>query len=237
MAKRCFDLDDHEWRRVKEFLSAIRQDCDVWVNPASQLVTDLFEREFRSRLLTQHALLQTPLFQESFDAAFLGAAKCAGHKVRSADAGQRFWDIELDGRRISLKSSKARNLSVNTLSISKLTEAAWIQECRSAAVRRKHTISLFEEYVGTVGAIIQLRYFPLKCKYELVEVPVALFRGVFDVGREHFESDGPTINIPIGKEPPDFTLKLDRSDAKVTITKINKSLCAVHATWALPEAQ
>jgi hypothetical protein len=35
----------------------------------------------------------------------------------------------------------------------------------------------------------------------------------------------------IGKNPPDFTLKLDRSDAKITITKINKNLCLVHGVW------
>jgi hypothetical protein len=84
-----------------------------------------------------------------------------------------------------------------------------------------------------VDAIIQLRYFVLRRKYELVEIPVSLFSQIFAVGKSHFSADGPTINIPIGKEPPDFTLKLDRSDAKITLANINKDLCLVHGIWEL----
>jgi hypothetical protein len=69
--------------------------------------------------------------------------------------------------------------------------------------------------------------------YELVEVPVSLFSQVLEVSRKHFSADGPMINIPVGKDPPDFTLKLDRSDAKITIANINKGLCLVHGTWQL----
>jgi DNA (cytosine-5)-methyltransferase 1 len=41
------------------------------------------------------------------------------------------------------------------------------------------------------------------------------------------------INIPVGANPPDFTLKLDRSDAKITIANINKAKCKVHGTWKI----
>jgi hypothetical protein len=54
-----------------------------------------------------------------------------------------------------------------------------------------------------------------------------------NVGLKHFSADGPTINIPIGKNPPDFTLKPDRSDAKITLANINKQLCMVHGVWQL----
>ena len=91
----------------------------------------------------------------------------------------------------------------------------------------------FKEYCDEVDAIVQLRYFQSLHLYELVEIPVSLFSQVLDVGKKHFAADGPTINIPIGKNPTDFTLKLDRSDAKVTIAKINKELCLVHGTWQL----
>ena len=40
---------------------------------------------------------------------------------------------------------------------------------------------------------------------ELVEIPVTLFAQVLKVGKVHFVADGPTINIPLGKDPPDFT--------------------------------
>ena len=100
-------------------------------------------------------------------------------------------------------------------------------------MRCDYTHRLFEEYCREVDAIVQLRYFQSSNLYELVEIPVTLFSQILNVSKTHFSADGPTINIPIGKHPCDFTLKLDRSDAKVTITKINKELCMVHGTWQL----
>ena len=222
-----------EERRLREFISALRKNCTVDMHPESILNSELFESEFRSKLLTHHCFMGSPLFQESFDSAFITACSHAGHQVDEAAEGQRFWDVMIDGRRISLKSSKAKNLREGTLHISKLTEAAWIQDCRTATKRQEHTRRLFRDYCDEVDAIVQLRYFQSLRRYELDEIPVSLFSQVLDVGKKHFAADGPTINIPIGKNPPDFTLKLDRSDAKVTIAKINKLLCLVHGIWQL----
>lgn len=222
-----------EQRHLGEFLSALRTPCDVWMHPNSPLNSPAFEGEFRSKLLIHHSFMGSPLFQESFDSAFLSACQHAGHDVAAAPSGQRFWDLLVEGRRISLKSTKAKNLRADVLHISKLTEAAWIQDCRSANTRRDHTHDLFEQYCSEVDAIIQLRYFREQYRYELIEVPVSLFRQVLDVGAAHFSADGPTISIPIGKIPPDFTLKLDRSDAKITLANINKNVCLVHGTWKL----
>ncbi len=222
-----------EERRLREFINALRTPCRAQMDPKSVLNSDEFESEFRSKLLTHHCFMGAPLFQESFDSAFMAACSHAGHRVEQAPAGQRFWDVLIDGRRISLKSSKARSLREGKLHISKLTEAAWIQDCRTATKRREHTHRLFREYCDEVDAIVQLRYFHSLHLYELVEIPVALFFQVLNVSKSHFSADGPTINIPIGKDPPDFTLKLDRSDAKITIANINKDLCMVHGTWRL----
>lgn len=225
-----------ERRRLEEFIHALRTPCKSEINPDSELCNEEFESEFRSKLLIHHCFIGSPLFQESFDSAFISACRNSGRKVEIAPPGQRFWDVEVDGKKISLKSTKAKNLSEDTLHISKLTEAAWIQDCRTAAKRYQYTMKLFKDYCNEINSIIQLRYFAEEQKYELVEIPVNIFTQVFNVGRSHFSSDGPTINIPIGKNPPDFTLKLDRSDAKITITKINKKLCTVHATWEIGDS-
>jgi Type II site-specific deoxyribonuclease len=222
-----------EERRLREFISALRTRCEAHMNPKSTWNSEEFESEFRSKLLTHHCFMGSPLFQESFDSAFIAACSHAGHQVEQAPPGQRFWDVMIDGRRISLKSSKARSLREETLHISKLTEAAWIQDCRTAAKRREYTHRLFRQYCSEVDGIVQLRYFHSLQLYELVEIPASLFSQVLEVGRAHFSADGPTINIPVGKDPPDFTLKLDRSDAKITIANINKHLCLVHGTWQL----
>jgi hypothetical protein len=233
MANLTLSVTAAEERRLREFLSALRTPCRSGMAPKSTLNSEEFESEFRSKLLAHHCFMGTPLFQESFDAAFVAACSHAGHRVQEAPTGQRFWDVKIDGRRISLKSSKAKNLRSETLHISKLTEAAWIQDCRTAAKRHEHTHRLFQEYCDEVDVIVQLRNFHALRLYELVEIPVSLFTQILKIGRTHFAADGPTINIPIGTDPPDFTLKLDRSDAKITLANINKDLCLVHGNWQL----
>ena len=222
-----------EKRRLEEFISALRTPCTVDMNPKSPWNNEGFESEFRSKLLAHHCFIGSPLMQDSFDFALMAACSQAGLEVVQASDGQRFWDVMIDGRRISLKSSQAKSLKMDKLHISKLTEAAWIQDCRTAAKRCEQTRLLFREYCSEVDAIVQLRYFRESTLYELVEIPVSLLAQVLEVGKTHFSADGPTINIPIGKSPQDFTLKLDRSDAKITIANINKALCMVHGTWQL----
>jgi hypothetical protein len=226
-------LSPAEKRRVEELLFALRTETETWVNPSSWLLDAAFADEFQSRLLVQHVFMGSPLFQEGFDAAFAASARAAGRKVDPAPEGQRFWDITVNGAHISLKSSKAKSLRNDTLHISKLTEAAWIQDCRSARLRHDRTCELFEEYTTEVQSVFQLRHFQKASFYELVEIPITLFQQVLLLPASEFNADGPTINIPIGQVPPDFTLKLDRSDAKVTIANIQKSLCTTHGTWKI----
>ncbi len=218
-----------------ELLAALRTETEVQVNPASWLLDANFAEEFTSRLLAQHVFMGSPLFQESFDAAFFAAAKISGKCVFAAPHGQRFWDVSINKKQISLKSSKALSLSEKTLHISKLTEAAWIQDCRSAKQRYDQAKNLFDNYLAEVHSIFQLRYFQRSLTYELVEMPVALFNKILCLPVSEFSADGPTINIPVGQTPPDFTLKLDRSDAKITVANIRKELCVVHGRWTIKQ--
>lgn len=246
--------DPTERRYLNELLSAMRGPCEakfyrfapVADTPAetriptramlaarSPLVSQRFEKEFRTTLLIHHYFLRAPLAANSFEAAFIRAARAAELDILQAPDGQRFWDVEIGGRKISLKSTAAAGLRVRTLHISKLCEAAWIQDARGAAHREHATKRLFEEYVETVDAIIQLRLFKKKAFYEMVEIPTVLFAKVGDVPRAEFAPDGPSIGIPVGQDPPDFTLKLDRSDAKITLANVSKSVCRVLGTWQL----
>jgi len=219
--------------RIEEFVNILRTPCESYQANSSFFNNAAFEAEFRSKLLTHHCFIGSPLFQESFDSAFISACRYAGYTVTLPADGNRFWDVCVNGMNISLKSTKAASLKEHELHISKLTEAAWIQDCRAAKTRQERTCDLFEKYISSVHSIIQLRYFKAKGLYELVEIPVALFNQVLEIEREQFAKDGPTINIPIGKSPPDFQLKLDRSDAKITVARINKDLCSVHGTWRI----
>ena len=242
--------DTTEQRHLDELLTAMRGPCEAKcsttspdvemrlpseadVPATSAIISDKFEKEFRTTLLIYHYFLKVPLATNSFEAAFVRAARAADHDIQKAPDGQRFWDVAIDGRKISLKSTAAASLRVGSLHISKLCEAAWIQDARGPARREDETKRLFAAYTDAVDSIIQIRLFKKKAFYELVKIPTAILAQVADVPRSAFAPDGPSIHIPVGQDPPDFTLKLDRSDAKITLANINKDVCSVLGSWQL----
>ena len=221
-----------EKRYLDELLAAMRAPCDASF-PVGAWLGQAFAEEFKATLLIHHYFLRSPLSTNSFEAAFIRAARAAGHAVAQAPDGFRFWDVDVDGRKISLKSTAASGLKTDTLHISKLCEAAWIQDMRGAALREETTKRLFADYTSKVDSIIQFRLFKSRALYEMVEIPVSILRQVASVPRSEFAPDGPSIGVPVGKDPSDFTLKLDRSDAKITLANINKHVCSVLGTWQL----
>lgn len=225
------EANETERRYLDELLVAMRSPCVQTLSPGG--LSEKFAREFRATLLIHHYFLKAPLATSSFEAAYVRAAQAAGHKVEVAPDGGRFWDVRVDGLKVSLKSTGAAGLKDHTLHVSKLCEAAWIQDMRGAAQREERTKALFEEYTNAVDGIVQLRFFRKRAFYELVRIPSAILRQVAEVPRSEFAPDGPTIGIPVGKNPPDFTLKLDRSDAKITLANINKDVCEVLGSWQL----
>jgi hypothetical protein len=233
MDKLFTDCSLAETRRLSEMLIALRTPVKCSICEDSEFLTEDFVEEFTSRLLAQHVFLGNPLMQESFDTAFFASALVAGFPCEEAPSGQRFWDLTINGKNISLKTTKAKGLKLETLHISKLTEAAWIQDCRTASARMDHTIELFREYTEKVDSIFQFRYFKPRHLYELVEIPTTLLAQIENVPKSSYQAEGPSINIPVGQNPPDFTLKLDRSDAKITLANILKSRCVVHASWEI----
>ena len=225
------EANETERRNLNELLVAMRSPCVETLSPGG--LSEIFAREFRATLLIHHYFLKAPLATSSFEAAYVRAARAAGHEVEVAPDGGRFWDVRIDGLKVSLKTTGAAGLKDQTLHVSKLCEAAWIQDMRGAAQREERTKALFEEYTNAVDGIVQLRFFRKRAFYELVRIPGAIFRQVADVPRAEFAPDGPSIGIPVGKNPPDFTLKLDRSDAKITLANINKDVCEVLGSWQL----
>ena len=73
--------------------------------------------------------------------------------------------------------------------ISKLTEAAWIQDTRTPAARRTATLELFAHNRRDVTAILMLRAFRESADrvpnpYQLVEMPASVLDGREAIGRE-----------------------------------------------------
>ncbi len=197
---------------------------------------------FGLTISVHHGTTTEPLGLVGFEVAFRNACEAVGWTVdEPGSATQRFVDMMVqsndgEGRKLSLKSTAAQRLSETTAHISKLTEAAWIQDVRNARTRRDHTLELFRQYRSAVDAIIMLRAFrpdrtAVPTKYQLLEIPTGIFASLEDAPLDAFAADGPTIDCPYKDDPAAARISLDRSDAKITVKQIKLSACTFHAGW------
>ena len=104
-------------------------------------------------MISAHQAITTEaLGLTSFETAFRDTCEAVDWALDPpGSATQRFVDLTVEAadrreRRLSLRSTAAQRLPETTAHISKLTEAAWIQDVRSARTRRQHTLELFEQY-------------------------------------------------------------------------------------------
>lgn len=199
---------------------------------------------FGLTISVHHGTTTEPLGLVGFEVAFRNACEAVGWTVdEPGSATQRFVDMTVqtdhgEERKLSLKSTAAQGLSETTAHISKLTEAAWIQDVRSAKTRRDHTLDLFRQYRAAVDAIVMLRAFrpdraAIPTKYQLLEIPTEIFASLEGAPLDAFDSDGPTIDCAYQSDPTAARVSLDRSDAKITVKQIKLSACTHHSEWQL----
>lgn len=167
---------------------------------------------FGLTISVHHGTTTEPLGLVGFEVAFRNAWEAVGRTVDDpGSATQHFVDMTVqtddDGeRKLSLKSTAAKSLSAATAHISKLTEAAWIQDVRSAKTRRDHTLDLFRQYRSAVDSIIMTRAFrpdrtAVPTKYQLLEIPTEIFASLEHAPLEAFAADGPTSIAPTKATP------------------------------------
>lgn len=195
-------------------------------------------------LTAHHGATNEPLGLTSYEVGFRSACEAVGWELSPPGAmTERFVDVTVTTpdkttRKLSLKSTAAQRLSAKSISISKLTEAAWIQDQRSARTRRDATLKLFRDYRQAVDSILMLRAFradraAVPTRYELVEIPADIFGSLEKTNVTDFAADGPTVNVAYNGVDAAARVLLDRSDAKITIKSIQLSVCTVHAEWEL----
>jgi hypothetical protein len=236
-------LNDQEAEVVGDFVDALLTPVTTELLPGSWLATDSWAEAFLARLLAHHALSRTPLSTTQFEAAFEAACEAAGWGVGSStSATQRFFDTTITIPRhapmpISLKASSASDMRRGYVHISKLTEAAWIQDTRIQSERRAKLLGLFDEYRTSTHSIIILRGFKEAdgVQYELIEIPTKLFEAVDDLDLASAQLS--TIPIPVDAAKPYMKIRVDRSDAKITLTGIQLDVCEVHCRWKLESQQ
>ena len=201
---------------------------------------------FGLTLSVHHGTTVDALGLDGFEAAFSNTCESVGWKVeRATSTTHRFSDVTVTDatgrqRNLSLKSTAAKGLSNRTMHISKLTEAAWIQDVRSARDRRERTLSLFRDYTAAVDSIIMLRAFRqtgnVPERYQLVEVPTGIFHSLQNSTASEFDSDGPRVSCSFRGHERAAQVSLDRSDAKITVSGIRLDVCSVHAEWEMVSA-
>ena len=54
-------------------------------------------------------------------------------------------------------------------------------------------------------------------RYQLMEIPTAIFESLGEAPLSAFDADGPTIDCAYGGNPAAARVSLDRSDAKITV--------------------
>ena len=198
---------------------------------------------FGLALSVHHGATAEPLGLTGFESVFRNACEAVDWVIsKSESATQRFLDLALDDgkgreRRLSLKSTAAQRLSNTTVHISKLTEAAWIQDVRTARTRRARTLQLFRDYTEAVDSIVMLRAFrrpnAVPHRYQLLEIPTEIFKSLQDSSLNAFASDGPTVDCSYRGHSVAARVYLDRSDAKITVKQVLLAACTVHAEWVL----
>ena len=152
-----------------------------------------------------HGITVEALGGRSFETAFRETCEAVDWGLDPpGSATQPFVDLAVTAadeqvRKLSLKSTAAQRLSETTAHISKLTEAAWIQPRQSARKRKKQTLEHFKAYCEAVDAIVMLRAFrtnptAMPHRYQLIEIPTAIFKSLEDAPRTAFRDVGPTID-------------------------------------------
>ena len=211
----------------------IRERC-TWLTQSPDWI-----EYFGLALALHHGTSEEPLGLVPFETVFRNACTSVQWDVSPhGSATQRFVDLEVATgpdavRRLSLKSTAASKIAKTSAHISKLTEAAWIQDVRTARDRQTRMRELFRQYRNTVDAIIQLRAFRrdrIPVCYQLLEIPTTIFASIDDAPLDTFQREAPAVPCLIDGQCV-AVVAVDRSDAKITVRKIRLSACTVHVEW------
>lgn len=230
-------------RFVARMVESLYAPPQARVNEQGTWLTADWIEYFGLALSVHHGTTTEPLAQKAFETVFRNACESVDWAVgKPVSETQRFLDLEIkrDGsakQKLSLKSTAAQRLSRTSVHISKLTEAAWVQDMRSAKDRQERTLALFEEYINAVDSIMMLRAFRqgqnIPSKYQLVEIPSEIFLSLQNAPLASFNADGPTIDCSYGGHDVAARVSLDRSDAKITVKQIKLAACTVHVEWEI----
>ncbi len=235
------DLDPVQVALLTEVATVMLRRVEETVNPDSDLVTPRFAANFRNRLLIHHATNEAKLTKKAFEYALKGACEAEGKTgfITTSDTFSGV-DVTIDGTRFSLKTEASKDIKAEQITISKFTEARWIQQQMTLAELAREAVNRIPSHLNNYDRILVLRARALsntRLQYEIVEIPRDLLRRVAALTAADFSprtaQGGSSARVTVDSRPA-FTLRLDGSDGKITIAGLQIAFCMRHASWIIP---
>jgi hypothetical protein len=208
------------------------------ITPGSDILVPRFVANFSNRLRMHHATNREKFKKKSFEYAFLDASSAAEKKaVINDDPTNPGADVIVDGVAFSLKTEASTGISTKTIVISKLMEARWIRECVTPENFARGTTARVTAHLRKYNRILMLRAFDIektKIRYDMVEIPLDLLLQVENLKPADFSprttNGGSHADVYVGGKKA-FSLRLDGSVEKVTISNLQVGMCRTHGSW------
>ena len=235
-------LDDLTCQILETMVDGLSARYEEQIAPDTDIAIPAFARNFRQRLQIHHATHEEAFKKKTFEFAFKAASIAAGKKSEiDQNVSSPGYDVIVDRTKYSLKTEAGKSTSPKFITISKLMEARWIRECQVPADFHAGMTRLLEHFshyerVLTLRAIRVSEPF-VGIQYSLIEIPLAVLQAVKDLVPNDFrprgaKSGGSSAKVRYqGKDA--WALRLDGSVEKVMVTRLDVSLCKVHAAWII----
>ncbi|MHB0867737.1 MAG: hypothetical protein ACYC6B_09505 [Thermoleophilia bacterium] len=238
------ELSPIQTHLLTQMAEAMVGDIPQTINTNSDILTPKFVDSFSNRLQMHHATHYERFNKKSFEYAFLASAIYAGHHaIIVEDSTNPGADLIIDDVPFSLKTEAAESIQEHRITISKLMEARWIRECLTEEDFARETTCRVVEHIEKYNRIMMLRAFtisPTEVRYDLMEIPKELFLRIGTLGAKDFSartSNGSSsANIMLaetGNDKKAFSVRLDGSVEKITISGLLVSLCLFHGSWTV----
>ncbi len=238
---RLYGLSAARRSLVLEMIDALSRDVRADINPSSDICTPDFALNFQDRLALYHAMNDEPLKKKTFEYAFAGASRAAGRTaIIDNNPVNPGTDVVVDGVSFSLKTEASQGIDRSAITISKLMEARWIRECHTGRDFVRGTRDRICGHLSQYQRIITLRAFSINepnraIEYHMIEIPLSLLLKIRDLKAQDFSSRTANGSSRADVFDPQghklFSLRLDGSVEKITISNLNVSNCVRHGSW------
>ncbi len=224
-----------------EMARAMRREIQEDINEQSDVLVPEFATNFSNRLLIHHATHAEKFSKKAFEYAFASASTSAGRTAQIiSSATNPGKDVIVNGVAFSLKTEASAGLRRDKITISKLMEARWIRDCRSSEDFANGITNRVVVHLQKYQRILMLRAYDVsesELKYDLIEIPHSLLLQIGNLTANDFTTrtagGGSRADVYISGRKA-FTMRLDGSVEKVTISGLATDMCFYHGSWIIP---